>query len=222
MSATAFDKQKNLREELAKTFKPKYREVPTQKWFSQLVNNGANLTTTAGWAGVSSTLSAVSNRLRITNTATYGSAHQVVPAIIGNVYHVYAEYTPGSSTGWYLRVGTSTTSGGTAAYNMYNSGLLPTNASHTGTFTATSSDLYVNIQLNTVTASQYTDFNNISVREAYVLPSNILVTKVFDNGALLKPNTDYTIVDDGLTKTISFTVEPNVLSDVLVEYWEQI
>ena len=218
MSVTAFDKQKLLREELAKTFKPKYREVPTQKWFSQLVNNGTNLTTTAGWtAAASGTLAVNATRLEVTSGgASFGIGYQLVNTIVGKSYTLTVDITDGTSTG-----------GRILARRANNATVILTGTtvsvgteSHTYTFIAL--DSQVSIQAQVVSNTGTALFNNISIREAYILPSNTLVTKVFDNGSLLKPNTDYTIVDDGLTKTISFTVEPNALSDVLVEYWEQI
>jgi len=213
MSATAFDKQKNLREELAKTFKPKYREVPTQKWFSQLVNNGTFDTDTSGWIAANSTLSVVANSLRITVAGASGGAYQDIPVTTGRIYNITGSMTAGTGVGEAIIYDN----------NSFVTRLASTLIYGNFAFNVRTVNPFVRIYLyDSSSTGLYTDFDNISVREAYTLPSNILVTKVFDNGSLLKPNTDYTIVDDGLTKTISFTVEPNVLSDVLVEYWEQI
>lgn len=119
----------------------------------ELVPNGSG-STTAGWTPINSTLSSVSDSLRVTITAPYGRAYTEVPVEIGTVYVFSAEIVSGIAV---VRVGRTI---GGAEY-------LSTSTTTSTTFTAAgSTTLYVTLIVNREAAGQYAEFRNISIRAA--------------------------------------------------------
>jgi len=131
----------------------------------ELVSNGGFDNGTAGWAaGNSASLSIVSGTLRVTNTAALnGQASQSFTTVIGKVYRAYAEQIAGTSGVWYLQVGNSALSGALGSTAPASSA---TSASFS--FVATATTTFVSVWTS-ATSGQYSDFDNISVKEVTTL-----------------------------------------------------
>jgi hypothetical protein len=144
-----------------------------------LVTNGTFATTTTGWTlGNSATLSAVSGKLRLTNTAALnGIAYQAITTEVGRTYLAYAEQTAGTNSSWFFYAGT--TAGGNQLGT--NSGPLSSVTSSTFTFVATSTTSYISVLLN-ATNGHYADFDNISVKlaDSAIDTSNLLYQSTAD------------------------------------------
>ena len=126
---------------------------------SELVTNGGFDTDTSGWAGDDATLSVVANRLRVTSIVDYGKASQSITTTIGKTYTLNVDSIAGTSVDHFVKIGT--TVGGS---EIYNSGET-TVTSHSIVFVATSTSTSISVQAGSPTASEYADFDNISVKE---------------------------------------------------------
>jgi len=126
----------------------------------ELVTNGTFDTDTSGWtAGPDTTISVVSNRLRVTNLGTaYGYAYQAFPTVVGATYTVTVDITFNSG---FARLNIANSHSQTSFANI------DVNASgrYTHTFVATATTTYVNVG-NRNDADIYNDFDNISVKLA--------------------------------------------------------
>ena len=128
---------------------------------SELVTNGTFDTDVSGWAGGNATLSAVSASLRVTNdSSNYGYSYQAISTVIGKTYAV--SVTRGSTTSGAvpsLRVGTSIA-------GFQNKIILVSSAGdYTAVFVATSTTTYISVLVGSNVAGQYTEFDNVSVKE---------------------------------------------------------
>ena len=127
---------------------------------SELVTNGTFDTDTTGWAaGGSATISVVSNKIRVTNgAAAYGYAYQSVSTVVGRIYTLNIDVAAGTADG-FVRVGTSV--GGNEIYNGFDVNI----GNHTVNFVATTTTTWLRIGCSTNVASEYCDFDNVSVKE---------------------------------------------------------
>ena len=127
---------------------------------AELVTNGEFETGTTGWTGVSSNLSIVSERLRVTSTS--GSSYARLDGFaveVGKVYYVSADVSNIGGTKAQLWVGSGY---GLANWLLIDN--LTTDSTVTGVFTATTTTAYLELVGNT-SAGQSTDWDNVSVRE---------------------------------------------------------
>lgn len=136
---------------------------------TELVTNGDG-STTAGWTagevlgGTVGTLSSTGGKLRVTNTGTsYGTAEQVLTTVAGKAYTFNAEFTKGTSTSGYVRIGT-TLHGYDLSVNALS---LSANGVFNCTFIATTTTTYLTLY-NLNDNGGYNDFDNITVRRADV------------------------------------------------------
>lgn len=130
---------------------------------TELVSNGTFDSNTTGWSS-DATISVVSGKLRLTalgSGTTWPRTYCAINCVVGKKYTVVWNYTAGTAVQWWARIGTSGGSNG----DVYDSGGLTT-ASHSATFTATQSTMYIIMQLTSYGAGQYADFDNISARIA--------------------------------------------------------
>jgi len=211
MSVNIEQDEINLREVVAKAYKPKYAEIPIRKWF----DNALDITDFTDDSISSSTCTESGGT--VTGTYVDGNVkyrHNGISTIIGKIYNLSITMTVEGDAGMYV----GTTYGGSEVINA------PAELDAVDTFTwafrAESTTTYVS-----VTDSASFTFNTLVVREAYELPANIKVQSVFEDGALLREGSaeDYTIDSDGLIKTITFAVEPNLnTAEVAVDYWREI
>ena len=129
---------------------------------SNLISNGTFDTNTTGWNSLSSaTLSVVNGRLRVTNSiAAYGKAEQEITTEAGKRYIVSLDSYTGTTTDEaQLRVG-STSNGSDLLFPID----VPT-GHHTVSFTATGTSSYINVNPGGNVANEYSEFDNIVVKE---------------------------------------------------------
>ena len=121
----------------------------------ELVVNGTFATDASGWiAGGSGTLSLVSGALRVTNSAAAtGYAYQSFATVIGRSYSFLVTRVGGTAPGG-INLGV-TPAGGEYVGNL---------TSTYGTFVATSTVSYITMHTYSTVASQYYDFDNISIK----------------------------------------------------------
>jgi len=201
----------NLREQLTE-LKATQGYEERQFHFDNLVTNGTFDTDTSGWtAGANTTISVVSNRLRVTNVGTnYGYAYQAFPTVVGKTYTVSVEITYNAGR---ARVLISTSSNPTVGGNI------DVSASGTGTYTfvASTTTTYINVG-NRNDSDVYNDFDNISVYEVDPVDNKVIHTMpkgwkplhVFEDGALQREGSayDYTVEYDGFNYIVKETVAP--------------
>lgn len=152
----------------------------------ELVTNGDFNDGTTGWYGTANaTLSVVNNVGRLTNTAAWGISKYSITVTIGKTYLVRANIT--STLNSYIDV----VGRGTVLY-----------AGEAKTFIATASIQEIRIVNNVGSAGDYTDFDNISVKEVQTIDfsrSGQHPFEVYTNTALTSPNNvlagDYVVVD---------------------------
>jgi hypothetical protein len=132
---------------------------------TELVTNGTFDSNTSGWTSTDGNISHQSGALRLQgdgSSTSYPRVYQAITTVAGKTYTVSADMVGGNAIAWYLRIDTG--SGGNG--NLYNSNNL-TAATHAGTFTATGTTTYIILQVTSpVPATNYRDFDNISVRLA--------------------------------------------------------
>ena len=126
---------------------------------AEKVTNGSAFVDTTGWNSATATLSVVAGALRITNDGgTYGRAYQSFTTVVDKTYQVSFSVTPGT-TNCELSVGTA----------LYGSSLFDLtktlSGSFSGFFKATSTTIYLTLWNTGTTAGQYSDWDNISVKE---------------------------------------------------------
>ena len=213
MSAITSKNSIDLRSELSQIYKPKYDPIPVSRWFSQLVTNGTFDSDLTGWSDTNTFWTYSSGTAYHASSSVFNPLGQQLNMIPGKTYNVSFVYTRTSGDFKVFTDNESTFTSSRLIATLSSSDNYSTSFVYDGDYD------WVGFSRGSIT-SEFT-IDNFSVREAYELPSDILISKVFDNGALLTPETDYTVSDDGFKKTINFTVEPNVLNDVLVEYYQE-
>jgi hypothetical protein len=125
----------------------------------ELVTNGTNLVTTAGWtANGSATLSVVSGALRVTNgAAAFGFAGQSFATVIGQTYYLGPCKVGGvPSIAVNINIGNSL-GGADVKSNV--------DASQPVVFVASATTTYLGLYAGSNTITNYTDYNNISVKQ---------------------------------------------------------
>ena len=137
----------------------------------ELVTNGDfSGGTTTGYSAVNgATLSVVGGRLRVTNSGTfYSSAVVALTTTVGVNYRVALEAFRGASPSFFV-----TKSDSASSFTSNRVDLLANQTSDAtlrcGNFIATATTTYLWMLLNTNVSGQYSEFDNISVRE---LPGN--------------------------------------------------
>ena len=142
----------------------------------ELVTNGTFSTDVSGWtASGNASISLVSNRLRVTtNSGSNGSAYQALSTVIGGRYLLSLEQTQTSSR---VLVGTSLGNG-----NILTGGF--TTGINLLSFTAVGTTTFLTLQSAAGSAGQFSDFDNVSVREVTVANAlaPILGPEVVTNG----------------------------------------
>ena len=133
---------------------------------SNLISNGTFNTNTTDWNSLSSaTLSVVDGKLRVTNSiAAYGKAEQEITTEAGKRYIVSLDSYTGTTTDEaQLRVG-STSNGADLLFPVD----VPT-GNHIFSFTATGTSSYINVNPGGNVANEYSEFDNIVVKQERVL-----------------------------------------------------
>jgi hypothetical protein len=116
---------------------------------------------TVGWAGVNASLSVVSGKMQIQNTAgASGRAGASFATVPGRVYHVRATVTLGTSTSFAFRIGT--TAGGT---DLYNSGTVASSAGVGAYFTATTTTTHIAAVIGTATLGHTILVDDVTVHD---------------------------------------------------------
>jgi hypothetical protein len=128
---------------------------------SELVTNGTFATDTTGWTGFVSTLSVVSNALRITLTGNNGWAEQSITTVVGETYTISFDLNAKSTTNFWVDVGTTSN----ADSGRISREVITTTGSKAVTFKATSTTTYVFLRPNGGSGST-ADVDNVSVRLA--------------------------------------------------------
>jgi hypothetical protein len=128
----------------------------------ELVTNGDFSNGTTGWvSGSFASLSVVGGALRVTNgAANFGFASQGFPTVVGRTYAISSFYVgsvPTNTANYH--VGTSL--GG-------NQNITSANAAFPNTLVATATTTYISVYAGSNAESNYTDYDNISVREYQV------------------------------------------------------
>lgn len=126
---------------------------------SELVTNGTNLVTTTGWtANGGATLSVVSGALRVTNgAAAFGFAAQSFATVIGQTYYIppfYVGANPANTANYHIGAVPGGATDVTAA-----------NAALPRFFVASQTTSYISVYAGSNIAGNYTDYNNISVKQ---------------------------------------------------------
>jgi hypothetical protein len=139
--------------------KPILRGTPVG---GNLVTNGdfAGGTTTGWTASAAGSLSVVSGRMRITNTAANGGAIQGITTVIGGVYRITIDFTKNTINGW---ISVSNNSNGSASFASM---LMSATGNFTLYFTATATTTYIVPYVAAGVASDYIDVDNIIVQDA--------------------------------------------------------
>ncbi len=125
---------------------------------AELVTNGDFDTSATGWSPVNSTLSVVSGRLRVTNTAGFGSARQSFATVVGRTYLIGFEKFDGTAPSLFRIVDG-------ASINLPTSPVL-----HTATTTLIEIQMYA----DNGSVGVYAEYDNISVREV-TMPAAISI-----------------------------------------------
>jgi hypothetical protein len=125
---------------------------------SELVTNGTFDSSTTGWTGSSTTLSAQSGWLRAESVSTPAFAYQAISTVVGKVYTIAGEWRSSAGT-WRIVVGTS--AGNTNIYTSSIAGSGTVDA----TFTATTTTTYVSVRSVTITVGDYVEIDNVTVKE---------------------------------------------------------
>jgi hypothetical protein len=120
--------------------------------FAELVVNGTG-DSTAGWIPSNSSLSVVAGKLRVTNTAIYGRASQVV-GVSGGEHRFSVDIAAGTASG---RVKLLSEPGGAVIGQLSASGTI--------NFTPTTASVRIELMAYTEGNGKYCDFDNISLRE---------------------------------------------------------
>lgn len=133
--------------------------------------NGVDPTTTTNWtAAANTTLSAVSNRLRVTADAN-GSCHayQGITTVVGQTYVVNLDFDTAAVTGEaILLVGTTISN-----YDNYYYYIGFATGSYSFIFKATATTTYLKLFSHSGTlAGEYTEWNNISIKKTGNLVEN--------------------------------------------------
>ena len=135
---------------------------------TELVTNGTYDTDTTGWTAANSTLSVVSNRLRVTSDGgSVGGAppqaNQTLSLVVGRRYRVTADVNFGTSANAVVQINANSGGAFTTSQTLTSSGSVSLD------FTAQVTDGKVIVHLQSVpTASgEYQEFDNVSVRELY-------------------------------------------------------
>lgn len=223
MAATLNKTALSLRNVIASIFKPKYAELPVQKWFYNLVTNGTFDTDTSGWSASGATLAVVSNELEVTRVSDSSDAgYQIVSGLtIGKTYTISVDMKKGTFNA-YFRLEKSFNGTDIFTSNVETSTSMVT---HTYTWVATATSVSLACLVSGGNGTAY--FDNISVREAMEIPSSATNIKVYENGLNLMQDAEYrdgyTLADDGFKKTITLdsTAAPET-DEVLVEYYEKL
>ena len=129
---------------------------------ANLVTNGTFDSNTTNWSSLSSaTLSVVDGKLRVTNSTTdYGKAEQEITTEAGKRYTFSLDsYTGTTSDEAQIRVG-STSNG----FDLLAATDVPT-GHHSVSFTATGTSSYINVNNGGNVASEYSEFDNIVVKQ---------------------------------------------------------
>jgi hypothetical protein len=139
--------------------KPILRGTPVG---GNLVTNGdfAGGTTTGWTASAAGSLSVVSGRMRITNTAANGGAIQGITTVIGGVYRITIDFTKNTINGW---ISVSNNSNGSASFASMS---MSATGNFTLYFTATATTTYIVPYVAAGVASDYIDVDNIIVQDA--------------------------------------------------------
>jgi hypothetical protein len=129
---------------------------------AELVSNGTFDSTTTGWTAVASTLSVVSNKLRVTITSGYGYAYQIIPTVIGATYRVdFSYFRSTSQPSQWVQVGTS------AATSTYGERVSDSAAEifDNITFTALTTTTYITLRVNGTNVGEFSTFDNVSAKK---------------------------------------------------------
>lgn len=134
-----------------------------------LITNGTFDTDTTGWAGLlGASLSVVNGTLRVAedgNDASSARAYHSFSTVVGKAYEVKVDYVGGTGVNGEVYINNSTNFGGALASD--NSIVAGTTC--TISFVATATTTY--ILLGAGPASEYNDYDNVSVRESSVQPN---------------------------------------------------
>jgi len=122
---------------------------------NELVENGTFDTDTSSWDEDDSTLSVVSNKLRITTIATYGNARQVIDTVAGEDYILSSDISAGTGTGGMF----AKTGDGVSNIKYVDD----VDGFQSFTFTAVGSTTMVLFRVSDDIAGHYCDYDNISV-----------------------------------------------------------
>jgi len=130
---------------------------------SELVTNGDfSDPVTTGWTPTGGALSVVDGQLRLTSSTSPAFAGYSFTTVVGKTYRISGDWSSNAGT-WRIIVGT--TSGGSNLYAP--SGAVSGTAG--AVFTATATTTYVSVRSVVITAGNFVEIDNISVRE---LPGN--------------------------------------------------
>ena len=182
--------------------------LPVQKWFYNIVVNGifgtdSDWTKGTGWTISGGTASSDGTQVADSDLT------QTLSVTIGKTYSISFDVANYSAGNVALVFDGTEVIADKAANGTYTTTVEASNASV---------DIDLRADLNFIG-----DVDNISVREAYELPSNISNLKVYDTGVLLREGEEYrdgyTVADDGFKKTITFDTAPGINDDVLMEYY---
>jgi hypothetical protein len=121
---------------------------------NELIVNGTFDSGTTGWTPVNSgQLSVVGGKLRVTNGAAYGYAYQRIAVTPGQTYRASWQVTNGTAPA-VVYIGSG----------QEQRDLVPIGAASPATFTATGTEVYVHLALDSPNAGAYADFDNVSLR----------------------------------------------------------
>lgn len=136
---------------------------------NELITNGDFSGGTTGWTATNnSTLSVVAGRIRVAidGSTAYGSAVQSITTVVGKRYRVAAQGFKGTDNSFWIVKSDSPTNFAVQRVDFVaNSNVDKT--VYYGIFTATATTTYIWLINNTGTAGQYSEFDNISVKEIY-------------------------------------------------------
>lgn len=173
---------------------------------AELVTNGTFDTNTTGWsAALNSTISAVSGRLRVTATSSPSLAQYSFATVVGRTYRIRATYTAGTATTPLFRAGSSPV--GIEYFALTGANVLDTIER---VFVATGTTAYVCGGSGAVSAGQYADFDNISVKE---LPGNHAFQATAASRPVLSARKNKLLATTTLaTQSATLTASPHTLS----------
>jgi hypothetical protein len=148
---------------------------------AELVSNGTFDTDTTGWTASGSTLSIVSNKLRVTITSAYGYAYQIIPTVIGATYRVdFSYFRSTSQPSQWVQVGTS------AATSTYGERVSDSAAEifDNITFTALTTTTYITLRVNGTNVGEFSTFDNVSAKKLDPGPKQPFVPQVGSDGSV--------------------------------------